>query len=52
MKQKILNKYTLVQLIVHRLSLTNAKTLIHVEMESIDTWWEDSLCRSPELTGD
>ena len=34
MKQKILNKYTLVQLIVHRLSLT--KTLIHVEMES--TW--------------
>ena len=36
MKQKFLNKYTLVQFIVHRLSLTNAKTLIHVEMES--TW--------------
>ena len=34
-KQKILNKYTL---IVHRLSLSNAKTLIHVEMESTDTW--------------
>ena len=37
MKEKILNKYTWVQLIVHRFLLTNAKTLIHVEMESTDT---------------
>ena len=25
-------------LIVHRLSLTNSKTLMHVEIESTDTW--------------
>ena len=50
MKQNILNKYRLVQLIVHRLSLTNAKTF-NVEMESTDTWWEDSACSSPKLTG-
>ena len=36
-KEKILNKYTLVQLIVHHLSLSNSKTLMHVEMELTDT---------------